>query len=232
LRNVSEHDVIDLLVWGIAVFEFGKDGDISTRTKQGYDELVEIRTMVLAVSLGDFNGAGMVGILRIVLPEDTHGGGVVMDVLSGHAKNTQGVHGKLGIEMGRVGFIEAIEESPNVVVYKLFNINRLTQQQLDILVLIEAVDTLEGVASREGIEHHGQHQSTRGNLHPARHQPVDGVDKVNPVSIGFDDGKMVDIIDFDFFQLEHGVSPALDEFTTNLRTHSHAREAILSSLSD
>jgi hypothetical protein len=57
--------------------------------------------------------------------------------------------------------------------------------------LIEAVDTVEGVATREGIEYHGQHQSARGNFHPARHQMVDGVYKVDPIGIGFDDGKMV-----------------------------------------
>jgi len=61
------------------------------------------------------------------------------------------------------------------------------QQQLDILVPVKAVDAVERVTARDGIEYHGQGQSPGVDRHPGGHQTVDRIHQIDPIRIGFDD---------------------------------------------
>ena len=110
-----------------------------------------------------------------------------------------------------VGIKESVQHPPTVIIAELGEIKRSTQQQLDVLMLVEAVDAVKRMATRKGIENHRQDHGARIHLHVARDQLVDGVDQIDAFRESPHDRKVVHIADFNLLRVEHAASPAFDE---------------------
>ena len=143
------------------------------------------------MAIGDVKGR----IGPVVVTEDTHGGGVVVRAGGVQGKGADGVLGDLRKEPAGAGLIETVEHPRDVVIGKRARIDRLTQQQLGVLVLEEALQPVQRIASREGVEHHGQHRQPGTDLHLALDHGVDGLDELYLLGVMLDDGKVADIGD-------------------------------------
>ena len=111
------------------------------------------------------------------------------------SKGAHGVLGQLGKDAARAGIVDAVQNPRDVVVGKRRRIDGLAQQQFGVLVLEEALQPVQRITSREGVEHHGQDRQPGAGVHLVGDHGIDGADEIDRLGVVLDDGQMPDIGD-------------------------------------
>src|SRR5271169_5321466 len=124
---------MDRVIAGVAVMDLAVDRD---RTIGGHravvEELFEVGAVVFVVAPADACGAVRLfgGGLVVILPGESHGGGVLVQLAQGEPKTANGAEDEGGEQTGPISTLEVIESTPATVVVEQGSLSR---QQAKIL---------------------------------------------------------------------------------------------------
>jgi hypothetical protein len=117
LRDLRQQRRIEGLIRCIAILGLAPNWHGTVHAQGGEDELLEVRPLILAITIGHLEGE-VLRFGKLIVAPDTAGGGIKVHVASLQVKPGDRADSTIGKEPHRAEVVEAIEDAPHGIIGK------------------------------------------------------------------------------------------------------------------